>query len=102
MAADFHLLGLVIHLQRAGAADADFAHLPGDQRGVRTDTAARGQNAFGRDHAAQIFRGSFNADEQHFFAAMGRFNGAVGVEINAASGRAGTGGQTFGDALGRL
>ena len=41
----------VIHLQSAGAADANLAHLAGHQRGVGTDAAAGGQNAFGGDHA---------------------------------------------------
>ena len=84
---------------RARAADADLAHLPGDERRVRTHAAARGQNAFRRDHAAQIFRRSFDADEQNFLALFRGGNRAVGVEINFAGGRAGTGGQTGGDGL---
>ena len=92
----------VIDLQRAGAADANLAHLPGDQRRVRTDTAAGGENAFGGDHAAQIFRRSFDADEQNLFAFAGGFDGAIGVEINLAGGRAGTGRQTRGDDLRQL
>ena len=93
-------LACVIDVQRAGAADADLAHLAGDERRVRTDAAARGQNAFGGDHAAQIFRRGFHAHEQHFFALVGGFDGAVGVEINFAGGRAGAGGQTGGDDFG--
>ena len=61
----------VIDLQRAGAANADFAHLAGDERGVRADAASRGQDAFGGDHAAQIFGRGFDADEQDFFAFVG-------------------------------
>ena len=71
LAADGHGFGRVINVQRAGAADADFAHLPRHQRRVRADAAARGENAFGRNHAAQIFRRSFDANEQDFFAAIG-------------------------------
>ena len=56
LAVDRHRFRVVIDVQRAGAANTDFAHLPCDQGRVRTDTATRGQNSFGRDHAAQIFR----------------------------------------------
>ena len=56
LAVDGDRLLRVIDLQRRGAADADLAHLPGDERRVRRDAASRGENAFGRDHAAQIFR----------------------------------------------
>ena len=70
LAADGEGLFGVIHLQGAGAADADFAHLAGDQRGVGTDAAARGQNAFGGDHAAQVFGRGFDADEEHFLAGL--------------------------------
>ena len=91
-------LGGVIDLQRAGAADADLAHLPGDERRVRTDAAARGEDAFGGDHAAQIFGRGFDADEQDLLALGGGRDGAVGVEINLAGGGAGTGGQALGDA----
>ena len=91
------VLAVVIDLQRGRAADADLAHLPGDERRVRTDAAARGEDAFGGDHAAQIFRRGFVADEQNLFALLGGRDGAIGVEINLAGRRAGTGGQTGGD-----
>ena len=97
-----HGLGGVIDLQRAGAANANFAHLAGDERRVRTDAAFGGQDAFGGDHAAQIFGRRFVADQQNLFAFGGGFDGALGIQINLAGGRAGTGRQAFGDALGVL
>ena len=89
---------VVIDMQRAGAANADLAHLARDERRVRADAAARGEDAFRREHAADIFRRRFLADEEHL--ALGRLGFRfVRVEINAARGRAGTGGQTGGDFL---
>ena len=93
---------VVIDLQRGGAADADLAHLAGDERRVRADAAAGGEDAFGGDHAAQIFGRGFVADEEDLFALLGGVDGAVGVEIDLAGGRAGAGGQTGGDGLGLL
>ena len=95
-------LGGVINLERAGAADADFAHLAGDERRVRTHAAFGGEDAFGGNHAAQVFRRGFVADEQDLFALLGGGGGAVGVEIKLAGGGAGTGGQALGDDLGGL
>ena len=102
LAGDGHGLRLVVDLQRAGAADADLAHLPGDERGVRGDAAFRGQDALGGDHAAQIFGRRFVADEQDFLALLGSRGGAVGVEIDLAGSRAGAGGEAAGDGLGLL
>ena len=64
-------LGGVVDLQRAGAADADLAHLAGDERGVRADAALGGEDAFGGDHAAQVFGRGLIADEQHLLALGG-------------------------------
>ena len=50
-----HGLLIVIDLKRRRAADADLAHLTGDERRVRGHTTASGENAFRRDHAAQVF-----------------------------------------------
>ena len=95
-------LGVVINLQGAGAADADFAHLAGHQGRVRADAALGGENAFGGDHAAQILRRGFVADKQDLFALLGGGGAAVGVQIELAGSGAGTGGQTLGDDLGGL
>ena len=95
-------LGGVINLERAGAADADFAHLAGDQRRVRADAAFGGEDAFGGDHAAQVFGRGFVADEENLLALGGGRVGAVGVQIELAGGGARTGGQALGDDLGGL
>ena len=93
---------MVINLQRAGAANADLAHLPRDQRRVRTHAAFGGQDPFGGNHAAQVFRRGFVANQQYFLALGGGGGRAVGIQINFAGSRAGSGGQSFGDAFGRL
>ena len=51
---DGHRACLVVHFHGGRAAHADLPHLPCDERGVRRHTAAGRENAFGRDHAAQI------------------------------------------------
>ena len=56
LVADFQGFVVVVDVQGSGAADADLAHLTGDQRGMRTYSAPRGQDAFRRDHAAQVLR----------------------------------------------
>ena len=80
---------VVIDVEHARAADADLAHLAGDQRRMGADAAARSENAFRREHAANVLGRSLLADEQHI--ALGRFRlGFVGVKINAARRRART------------
>ena len=69
---------------------------------MRAHTAAGGENAFGRDHAAQIFGRGFDADEQNFFTLLGGDHRAISVEIDLAGGGAGAGGKTGGDGLGLL
>ena len=87
---------VIIDVQRAGAADANLAHLPGDERRVRADAAARGEDAFRREHAANVLRRGLLADEQHL--ALGRFGfRLVRIKVDAAGGGAGTGGQPGGD-----
>ena len=90
-------LGAVINLQRTRAANADLAHLTRDQRGMRTDTSFRREDAFGSNHAAQVFGRGFGADEHNFFAPGGGGVRAIGVEIHFSGGRARAGGQTFRD-----
>jgi len=50
------------------------------------------ENSFRRDHATQIFRRRFDANEQNFFTLLGSLHRAVGVEINFPSRRTRTGG----------
>src|SRR2546422_2673510 len=65
---------VVIDLQCAGAADADFAHLTGHQRRVRTDAAARREDAFRRDHAAQVLdRKSTRLNSSHGYISYAVF-----------------------------
>ncbi len=99
LALDRHRAGLVVDFDRRSAADADLAHLPGDQRRVRRHAAARGEDAFSRDHAAQILRRRFDADQQHLLALVGGRHGAVGVQIDLTRCRARPGGQSRGDRL---
>jgi len=91
---------VVIDVEDGGAANADFAHLTGDEGGVRGHTAAGGDDALGGDHAAEILRGGLDAGEQDFFTLVGGLDAAIGVEIDLAAGRAGAGGQARGDGHG--
>ena len=97
-----HGLGGVINLQRARAADADFAHLTGNEGRVRTDAAFGGQDAFSRDHAAEIFRRGFVAHEQDFFALLSSDDSSVGIEIDLAGSSARTRRETRGNDFGRF
>ena len=66
------------------------------------DAAARRENAFGGDHAAQIFGRGFDANEQDLLALGRGLDSAVRVEIDLAAGRARAGGQAAGDDFRRL
>ena len=90
-------LGVVVDMQGGGAAHADLAHLARHEGGMGRHAAAGGQDAFGRDHAAQILGRGFDADEQDLFALVGRFHGLFGVEVDLAGGGAGAGGKAGGD-----
>ncbi len=87
-AAHADLPGAVVHLDLGGAADADLAHLPGHQRRVRGHAAAGREDAFGGDHAAQIFRRRLDPDQQDALALLGRRDRAVRVQVDLAGGRA--------------
>ncbi len=92
-----HRARLVVHFHRRGAADADLAHLARHQRGVRRHAAARGEDAFGRDHAAQIFGRRLDAHEQHLLALLRGRDRAVGVQVDLPGRGARAGGQAGGD-----
>ena len=51
---------------------------------MRTDAAARREDAFRRDHAAQVLRRSLDPGEQNLFALVRGFDRAVRIEINFA------------------
>ena len=99
LAVDGHRARVIVHFHRGRAADADLAHLPGHERRVRRHAAAGGENAFGGNHAAEIFRRRLDAHEQHRLALVRRGHRAIGVEIDPAGRRARTGRQTGGDRL---
>ena len=92
---------LIINFDPRRAADADLAHLPRDERSVRGDAAARSQNAFGCNHAAQVFRGSFDPGEHHFLTATSAPHRFFGAQHDVAGSRPRPGGQTAPDFLRR-
>ena len=61
---------VVVDLDPGRAAHAHFAHLPRNQGRVRRNAAARRENPFSRDHAAQIFRRRFDAGEHDLFSVI--------------------------------
>src|SRR6185503_332418 len=93
-AGDGQSFGVVINLQGAGPANTDLTHLTGHQGRVRTHAAARGENAFGGDHAAEIFGRGFHSNQQDLFPTLGGFDSAFGVEVDLARGGAGAGRQS--------
>jgi len=95
-------LFVVVDVDGGGAADADLAHLAGDEGGVGGDAAAGGDDAFGGDHAAEVLWGGLGSGEENLLAAGGGCLGAVGIEVDAAGGGAGAGGQALGDDGGLL
>ena len=58
-AADAEGARRIINVQRGRTANANLAHLACHQRGVGADSPACGENAFGGEHAADIFRRGF-------------------------------------------
>ena len=92
---------LIIDLDPRRAADADLAHLPRDERGVRRNAAARSQNSFGGNHPAQIFRGSFDPGKHHFLTATSAPYRFFGTQDDVAGGRPRPGRQTAPDFLRR-
>ena len=92
----------VVDRDARGAADADLAHLARDQRRVRGDASARGEDALGGDHAAQVLRRGFEADEQHLLPFLRGGFGALGVEVNASRRGARSRGKPLRDRAGAL
>ena len=64
---------------------------------MRGNAAARSENAFGRDHAAQIFGRSFDSGEDDFLATMRAPHGFLRAKDHVTGGRTRTGGQTAPD-----
>ena len=63
---------LVVHFERARAADADLAHLPADDGGVRRHAAGRGEDPLRHEHAVDVVRQRLDADEDHLLLPFGR------------------------------
>ena len=94
--------GVVVDLEGCGAADANLAHLTGNESGVRGDAAFCSEDAFGGDHATEVFGRCLGADEQDFFTFLGGFDSALGVHVDLAGSSARAGGKAGGDDFGFL
>src|SRR5690606_27519342 len=88
---------LVVDDDIGGAANADLAHLAGDESGVGADSAAGSQDAFRSEHSAEIFRGSFDAAKDDAFALVGEFFGFVGAKDDLTGSGTGACRETGGD-----
>ena len=93
---------VVVHNDFIRAANADFAHLAGNEGGMGGNAAAGGQDAFSGNHAAQVFRRGFQTDQQNLFTSVRGFHAAFRVQVDASGGGAGPGGKTAGQNLGTL
>ena len=87
----------VVDIDCRRAADANLTHLAGNKCRVRGNASARRQNPFRRNHAAQIFRRGFEANEQNFFAVGGSRFRALRIEINFSGSSARSGGKPVRD-----
>jgi hypothetical protein len=85
---------VVVDLDPGRAAYAHFAHLPRNQGRVRRHAAARGENPFSGDHAAQIFRRRFDAGEHDFFSVIHTRDSLFRAEHDMAARRARSSSQT--------
>ena len=83
---DGRRLFIVVDRDGGGTTDADLTHLAGDERSVRGHPTASGEDTFGGDHATEIFRRGFDADEENFLTLLGSDDGAVGVEVDLTGG----------------
>ena len=99
LAGDFDGAVVVVDGHFAHAADADLAHLAGNEGGVAGETTAGGEDALCRNHAAQVFRAGFQTHQQHLFSAVRGFHAAGGVQVDAAGGGAGAGVESLGNRL---
>jgi hypothetical protein len=61
------------------------------------NAAARGEDAFGGYHAAQVFRRSFNAGEHDFLTLLGAHHGFLRIKNDATTSRARPGGKAGAD-----
>ena len=82
-------------MQRFAPGDANFSHLPCDQRGMRSHAAASGEYSLGGVHAADIIGAGFDAAQDHALAALFPLDRIFGVKYDATRGRARSSGQTL-------
>ena len=87
-AAGDELLRREVDLDRFGAADRGLAHAARDHRRVRHETAARREDALGRDHAVQVVGRGLGPHEDHVLARLVAGLGVVGGEVHLADRRA--------------
>ena len=87
-AARDELLRGEVDLHRFRAADRGRAHAARDDRRVRHETAARREDALGRDHAVQVVGRRLGAHEDHVLARLVTRFGFVGGEVHLADRRA--------------
>ena len=92
-------VGCVIDLKFGGAADANFAHLTGDQSGVGRDPAAGGEDSFCCKHSTDVFRAGFDTHQQDLFSPLSGSFCFIRRKIDFAGGCARTGGKSAGDDL---
>jgi hypothetical protein len=74
---------LVVDAERAGARDAGLAHAARHHRRVAGHAAARGQDAFGRVHAVNVFRAGLDAHEDDL--AANAFASSASSEVKTIS-----------------
>ena len=75
-------------IDRLGAADRGRAHAARDDRRVRHETAARREDALGRDHPVQVVGRGLGPHEDHALAGLVARFGLVGGEVHLADRRA--------------
>ena len=99
LAADGYGLLIIVDLQGSGSADADLAHLAGNECGVGRHPTASGQDAVRSDHAAKIFRTGLVADEKNLLASLFGDDCTIRIEVDLAGGSTWTSRKAGGDGL---
>ena len=90
-------LPVVVDADFAGAANADLAQLARDERRVRGDAAAAGENSFGQEHALEVFGRCFHPAQDDPVAAARFELGPQGSEYDPPRRGAGAGRQALAD-----
>ncbi len=93
--ADLRRLRLDVDRDALGAGDARLAHAARDHGRVRRHAAVHGEDPLCRDHPVDVVRRRLPADEDDRLAGAAALRRGVGVEDDAAAGRAGRGVQAL-------